>query len=666
MDNKENTFISNDNRNSEAIAFILLFLAILSCLIMLVIYGQDEGTTAYKLRGIVASIGALFYLLANIKAVSCISKGSLRQLLCVNVFLFICSAIILGDVFSGGGFPGISDPIARGSFFICLCIAVCFQVVKSNIHCEFPKQFQWLFVTIKDNALLFILIIGIAAYLVKTYNTIIPMWDGGLLYRHSSLSSIDTIFDLSDAFYFGHIAYSYSAIIAVAKSVFGSTEMALFVVFSVLFLSSIICFYGIIKMIVSDRDKVSYTLCTMIYAFSPYTLGMIHDSYHDLMMIFVFTIIAYLFFSKRNILAVAFSAFFLFIKEPAVIVLSFFILGMIIAEMFGIKGCLIKDKIRVFFSRRYLLIYYLLFIWAIVYIFICHWSKDGDETAWSTYFLGERSKVLFGLNFNWLIVITMVIAILVMIVRASGKFKIIIPLIFVYLGMTIFLLAFPTHNHPRYMGAMVVPMYLICAVGLLSITRKALCIFISAVYALLLLISSFSTIDPVTLSLFPHVNVGTTTLITTGDLLSDSLVYNSQYEGYQKALNSAIDAALTSDSNTIICIPAMHGTTWYCCGIGLSLNGIEDSFENTEYWNFDNSIRHLDKENGDSSVSVIYVTADADFKEIAGDNTVHLIYPPFVGTEEADAVKNQCNVLEYNEYEDGGWIVADLIFESSK
>ena len=436
--------------------------------------------------------------------------------------------------------------------------------------------------------------------------------------------------------------------------------------FSIAFVISIMCFYGIIKIMIPGKTDFTYTLSTAIYAFSPFTLGMIHDIYLDLLTIFLFTIAIYYYYSGKKLISVVMMIACIFTKEPCLIEVFCFVIGIYITELFFNAKQSSKHFLSIF-SRANLVLLFFSVIMLYLYFTLStsKWiSSGGDGTKWTTKYMLSRLKVVGCLNYNWLISFFAILFVIIVISKHMYEIKYIVPIIVMYLGMLLFIIVFPTHNHARYMGAMIVTIYVLCGAELCSINRKSIRVLLQILTASIILISTFITIDPITKISFINIMPGKCNMISTGDFLSDSIVYNSQYEGYQQAVNEAIDSILSNESeNAVICLPAVNSNTWYCDAIGTWKN-VESSVVVKEYWNPITKLRYTVEQKNTVPLSITFVTAMADYRTIANGFNGHFVYASYLDEGEVDAIKKQCIITGEKDYSVNGWVLHDLKFKA--
>ena len=647
-------------------AFVLFVLSLFFGMIMLIAYGHDAGSFFYRIRSVMAIISVLFYVNSNIIIAKKFPLSDIKQIFLINGCLLICAIILFIDLLFHLTEAGVSDFVSRGVVILGLLLIDSIQLIVLNENNEALYSITGFRSFMLDHFVLCVILVSIIIYLLLTYNKTCPMWDEAILYKASSFYNGFSLFSISNSCFWGHISYSYTAIVAIFMCIFNNIDIVLFLVFSLTFIISICCFYGTLKIMVPQKKDIVYSVSSAVYALSPFTLGMIHNPYLDLFAIFVFTIFVYLFFAHKYYYAIVLMVIFLFIKEPSIIELGSFMLGVLIFELVKNGHKTWKIKLKVLFNKKNMTALLFAGIWIYFFVFVGNWhSSDGsiltDGTVWTISYFIQKCKTIFILNFNWLLLTISFVLVIYAFISERNLLEYLIPLGLVYSSMFFFLVVYPAHNHPRYLGAMIVPLYLVACAGLCILSERIIGCFIMYIVVALIFCSSFKTIDPITRISFQMINVGTDNMIMTDDKLSDSIVYNSQYEGYQKALNMAIKSIITSNPDSVICIPATNGNIWYYDALG-EWKETDKSIEIIEYFDASKLLRYSDYRVNTTPIRITFVTPNADFGAISLGRETHLLYMPYIGKDEAEEVYMQCCVEKEYEYNSHGWILHDLVF----
>ena len=180
----------------------------------------------------------------------------------------------------------------------------------------------------------------------------------------------------------------------------------------------------------------------------------------------------------------------------------------------------------------------------------------------------------------------------------------------------------------------------------------------------LMLIQSFFTFDPITRYLFTNYNVGTVTMIsaTQGEYLADSMVYNQQFQYFDRALNLALEDAV-ADKDARIIFPAIHDKTWCFDGFAETTEPVINYYASTEYWDEKKKMRCINPGENRIEIDVYNVSEQGEWKSVIADSIGYYFYVDFAGKEIAQEIRTNYNVLEESDWEYGGWIVHCIKFE---
>lgn len=118
-------------------------------------------------------------------------------------------------------------------------------------------------------------------------------------------------------------------------------------------------------------------------------------------------------------------------------------------------------------------------------------------------------------------------------------------------------------NHARYIDTHIVALSLFAILGLAMISSEKIRYGLTGAVVIILIISNYGTLDPVTRLVFRKYDIGTTKMISTEDIefLSDSMVYNQQYRYFDKAPNLALGDVIGED--TVNYFPVINGRPWF-------------------------------------------------------------------------------------------------------
>ena len=102
-------------------------------------------------------------------------------------------------------------------------------------------------------------------------------------------------------------------------------------------------------------------------------------------------------------------------------------------------------------------------------------------------------------------------------------------------------------------------------------------------------------------------------------------------------------------------------TIWYYDALG-NWKKVDSSIVVEEYYDLNSGVRYSEYREGTIDLELTFVTSYADFNGIASQGEIHLLYMPFVGTEESDETNKKCSIEREDEYSLNGWTLHDLVF----
>lgn len=486
-------------------------------------------------------------------------------------------------------------------------------------------------------------------------------WDGLLYYltcRDLSLRS------LSSLAIYGHIAQTFGALAQMGNIIFRDTGIALYVMNVVLMLVSITYFYKIVKHCLPDKGQWLYGLLTAVYACSPYLLGMVPYYNLDFACQCLVVPVIYYLICKKWVLLTFFALCFCFTKEPAILVYGALCVGTATIDIVEDRGYTLVMRIRRCFSRAH---YYIMampgVLWLATYKMLGPWSAGDSDVGIAISYIVEKLKNLYLLNFNWIFTITVAIGIVFMIYRKDRETgKLIFPLICSQAAFTGFSCLFQTVNHPRYNDTNQVTLYLMALLFLGTYTKKLVSCVFGGIMWLLLLLSSFYTIDPVSLLAYQTYNVGNAVMITTGDNpLGDFMIYNRQMLGMERALERAVADSIQDE--VMVCFPAIGNNPYYFDGM-CAVGALTEYRFDVEYWDTERNRRVPENGLKVKEFTVCQIPECVDWlsvEPVAGDQ-VDLIYMNCAGEQWFNAMKKYYVVDQEEEYHYRGWTVYRVRF----
>jgi hypothetical protein len=509
---------------------------------------------------------------------------------------------------------------------------------------------------LKANCLIVFLLI--ISTILTVYPTMLQFkWDGAL-YEQACRNM--NIHSMSSIAAYAHISHGYGVLFCVADMVIGDTQMAMAMVNVFMYLCSICAFNGIIRHTVPNRKRITYLLATAVYAFSPYTLGMVNYYSLDYATLCLFVCMLYFTLKEQWILQFVAALFTCFTKEPAIVSYGGFCVGIVVVDFIQNDNKNSIDKIRDIITKpQYYLMLVTGILWIITYMFLGGWSAGEGYVALDGSYIVQKNLVLYVLNFSWLFILVCIIG-----YRSVFKnVKLELPMFVSTFCFTIFSIVFKTSNHARYTAQIPAVLYVIGVVVVLYMFKDVISDIILTVMALLLITSSYMTIDPVSKICFRAVDVGNMEMISTGTLIpGDSMIYNKQMLGFEYAINQAVGDALENDCMVIM--PTYNNVPNLFDGLMQYMETQDYGYMADTYWLEDANMR-TKYEDGDTREFTIYeLNSDADILQLPLEESEKhcFIYSELLGEDRALEIQELYPDAEYREYNAKGWTVSMLVF----
>ena len=493
-----------------------------------------------------------------------------------------------------------------------------------------------------------------------------PRWDAAYLFRYLDNCSIYSIFYIPQLSFISHINLSYSAINLIAEVLVGDLWLGMTILNVGLSILSGLSMYGIIKVIVPKRTELTYALGMAAWLFSPFLLGMVNNNYWDYWMVCLLPILFYLILKEFWVLETITAFVFCFVKETAVVVYAFMCLGILIYEWSQLKEISVKEKCCILAThKKYWVMLLTGMVWLGIYIIMPNWDGNGG-LAFDLSYIKSKLSVFFAMNFNWILTIGGIVGIIIVIVqrkRENDRMKWVLPLLLGDFAFVVFSCLFVTVNHARYIDGHFPILFIFGIFGICMIQYEKLCNIALSTLAVLMLIQSFYTADPVTRCLFTNYDVGTTTMIsaTNSEYLADSMVYNQQFQYFDRALNLAIEEAIV-DKNARIFFPAVHDKTWCFDGFAETTETVRDYYVSSEYWDEKKSMRCILPGKNRFPIDIYNVTEHGNWEYILEDKIGYYFYVESAGHQIAQEIREKFRVLEESTWEYRGWKVYRIKF----
>lgn len=647
MDSKRVQARADNNQKTFILGMLIVFIGYIAWGMLTISYKAH----IYETMGILFTyLTAILYIAFVIMLSKAKRATEIRQLRTVSCIGFIVSVLLL--------FRVADNFLLLGAWIIAFGFSLVYGRISEEIV---PKHILLVDAAKKYRGIILILIIS-SLFLYDT-DAVQARWDGLLYYL--TCKELD-ISSLSNLAVYGHIAQTYGMLNGMGNLIVENTFAVMVGLNILLMLSSIIGFYMLLRELVSDRDESQYMIATMVYAWSPFVLGMVYYHSLDFYCGCLFVWVLYALYKRKWIYFSIFSLLFCFTKEPAIIIYAAMCAGTVIWDILEDSGYSFFDRLRRCFVRKQ---YYLMvltgILWLATYKILGPWSAGNGGFSINASYVLDKLKNLYVLNFNWIFTLLAVGGSVWLLFKEGDKqiLKQLIPIWCSQIAFTLFSCIFNTVNHPRYNDTNQVTLYLLALVPLLYCCKKKSNELVIGCLSILCLLSSFVTCDPITRSCYDKVNIGKATMIYTTALpLGDSMIYNRQMLGFETALDNALEDALCDGQPVLF--PTLGNNAYAFDGMAKVGEIADDYMLQTEFWDEINKRRAAEKRDGIKEFQVYQLTKEMDWDKLEKETSgcVNYIYIPNVCDLYSSYIKGHYQILEETEYEHRGWVVKRICF----
>ncbi len=492
----------------------------------------------------------------------------------------------------------------------------------------------------------------------------------------SNAKSIDFSFNTLNLFKLGgHSSYAVAFFYLIGEFITPDSPVGVRCVQLALFLITIFMFSYLVKYFeLDEKNKFINCVICAIYAFQPLLLGTIYNINIDYMMM-VFWIFAVFFYVREEYILLAISLVCLvFSKEVGIVILCGILLGIFIIEVK--KGFNIGSVKKLFFVGIPAAFF------VVVWLFGgSHWfaSKNPTQISSSGTELHKfginavnivcKLKELFLLNFSWIFTFCICICSIVLLLKKKKIHEInnnIWILLCSYLTFIIFNFIYITYTHTRYIAPHLWIYIILFVVMINSVKiKKVLKYIIFSICCIACFIQSFITVDPVTLSVFRNIDIGTRKIVSTiaytqvKDVIttdeemirerefSHAIEYNREYTYMVEALEKML-VNINYSNEDLVLIESIYGKS------SKELTGIfilgKENVNSSEYYYdaFAGKIRYSDKY---EKLNYMFINDESDLEDINKDNyrNIYIVSFPYnVCYEEFSAVEQVPFYCEYS------------------
>ena len=471
-------------------------------------------------------------------------------------------------------------------------------------------------------------------------------WDGYLYY----LSIYDnSLTQMSELGLYGHLSLCFSTIVMLLIYCLGDAGIALQLGNICVLILGTVYFYRIVKYVFNNKTRLFYFLSTAVFAFSPYLIGTVNYYSLDYYMLCLFPIFVYYTITSNYYVATIAAFFFCFTKEPAIIIMAGYCIGMALIDLF--------QKRNVFTEAKYYLFALPLLCWLALFFMLGPWTAGNHSVGLNTVYVVEKLKVMYVLNFHWLFVSIILLGTVYIFVNKRNekdKFVISIPIMTGQLFFSVFSCVFMTVNHPRYNDVTAFSLVFLFVLVMSYIGEKITNVCMSCLL-ILMLISSFYTLDPITRAVFPNIHCGSTTMISTSDNVGDASIYNKQMLWQEKVIREAIGDSL--EVGSIIVVPILDGTTNACDGMADFITLDRDIQKDVDYWDSKREIRLPVYTSGAIKFDKVFICGEYKLSKDYRNQKISVIFSEHEADLGIEEILSQVFVEESKSYDYRGWKV---------
>ena len=416
-----------------------------------------------------------------------------------------------------------------------------------------------------------LLFIPIIIFIILSFETIFEIpWHDAEYYYCWEIKKISYWFDytwgdISDYTFAGHFSLGYALIALLAELIYPQNAIVLHSFNIILAIISGISLYRIFNLVYPDKSKYMKTVCVSIYLLSPWILGIIGYINIDTPSIYFFIILTSCYLYNHKVWMIVLSFLFVYTKEPSVIYYCFFLLGTVISGLIVKRRKQVEnvDKINNIIKELFCVLkehiseILIVISWLICFIlrYKSGWGVvqgNLDDSSATIHCFGftlqnlcMKFKGVMILNFNWIfafIIVSLSVKKIIQLRIGNKKcnndvaLKYRCLLIFSFAGFIVFNIVYLDFDHPRYNAIGAVLFILIGIDMLISLKEGDFLKGIVTAIAVLLIIQSMITIDPVSKKVF-----GTVDDYGDSKILSwVHFVYNREYSYYYGAINEIL------------------------------------------------------------------------------------------------------------------------------
>ena len=391
-------------------------------------------------------------------------------------------------------------------------------------------------------------------------------WDSFDYYYYVQDISFSTVTDLEELRLANHAAYGASLLYIIVNGLFDNPVFSIYAVNLALLVVGTVLFYQISQAMLPDRHPVLHLLLACVYAFSPFTHGLVYSISLETFLAFGILLFFWADVRKLPLIQTAAALLICFSKEIGAAVLALVMVVKLLFEIFDPKKKELSLWRRMDLSLAIPVLGYGLF-W-LYDLLSFSWLSSNNLTIETEYeskfnsfdvnlvYIKERLTSLIFSNFTWLILLVIAAGFAAGALRErkqSDKERQIVLLEILTAIVAILLptLLFVTYNHIRYGSVFALTLLLLLPEALDRLLNSIrLRAAIAGTLAALCLAQCYLTVDPLMRRCFQSLDKGTGSIVYTGNSIltngkeMNSISVNGQYNREILYFDEALDELL--------------------------------------------------------------------------------------------------------------------------
>lgn len=550
---------------------------------------QDASGPLTILKMAAFSVSALMYVLCSVNIKD---ENIGRQLIVVNMLLLIFQALLcvvtLRMVIAIRYYSEIC-------YLVIWTFVPIFLLVRGIIKDR--KQYLGIVRFVADNKYLIIAtLIVVAVAIICSYDTDGPhfVWDSNLAYNQVFREiDIFSLFKPKDMKMSYHLSVSYFYPISLFSFLFNSIEAGFFAYNACCLTFSAFGFAFLFKSIFPSEKTSTHVFLLVLCMISPYISGISTLYFFDYAAICITPLIVLTAYRRKWVWFVCCGIFAVFIKEPEVIYYAAVCLAVLICDII-VEKKRIKDIIT---DIRYWFMTLPGFVFLACFLGFGFFGSEphNESIGFDVEHILRLLKVFCVLNYTWVLTaLAVAFAVYMVLVthKNADKHRAFIILSISSLCFLCFNLAVisPSTN-PRYTDSFY-PSILIMALMFMTMVLKdnRFRITVFALLGGLFVLSDLTSADPISKLLFNSVDIGETSLYSTGIRLCDSTIYNRQYYGFDIAISEVMAKAVNEPDTAIVISTGKSDSNWTMSG-KWTFDVDSGIYEFDELWDKEKNIR---------------------------------------------------------------------------